>query len=252
VLRQNDDLKNFAASTSAADDFRINRKGITDQMDFTGATRLTLENVDLLHLITPYVEGLENELRDGVRSEHRFEAWCPFEAHTHKYFGFDLETGRWWCLRCKREGDKQSLLWSELFFAGDMNETGIVWLTDPRTLPFVREHVVPVPGRAGAPDYVGSGDRLVAYAELDAAVPADARAGKTREIEIFRRRIFWLRDTDPHPSGDVPHESVHPLAVLPTIKAPWLSPYRRAHEDHLARTDEVPEIHEPDMEREGH
>lgn len=89
------------------------------------------------------------------------------------------------------------------------NESRIVWLRDPSRLDFVRVKKVGGFGRrAGLPKRIESSlpGIVVGYAEL---LPDYKR--KCYEWG-FARRFFWLRDTDPYPSG-CPAEAVNPLTI---------------------------------------
>lgn len=94
-----------------------------------------------------------------------------------------------------------------------MPESRIVWVRNPAAFPWVRVTTDLVPTRAGwrrKPNQ--RGDQLIGYAEASSDVPSSNRR--------FKRRYFYLRDTD-YPFGDHylpktpgrPSEAVDPLTL---------------------------------------
>ncbi len=81
------------------------------------------------------------------------------------------------------------------------------WLVDPSELPrYVREIFVPAESRRDEPPFRG---QLVGYAVLEAGAPGGGGS------DVFRRRVFWLKEHDPYEDRRAPVEAVDPLTVRP-------------------------------------
>lgn len=99
----------------------------------------------------------------------------------------------------------------EPYWLGEVvaNETRIVWLLDPSRFAYVRQAAIVTRTPSGLPsDYLGGTRLLVGYSEV-------RKSGRG----LYRRRIFYLRDTDRDldPLGayryGAPAEAVDPMTV---------------------------------------
>lgn len=92
------------------------------------------------------------------------------------------------------------------------HEQEIVWLEDVAHLDYVRQSLDRLPNRRSKPSFHREG-RMVGYAQL-APIAKASRASGT-----FRRRVFWLRDTDRDtaPEGlyatGAPAEAIDPRTI---------------------------------------
>jgi hypothetical protein len=89
------------------------------------------------------------------------------------------------------------------------HETRIVWLLDPARFAYVRQAAIVTRTPSGPPsDYLGGTRLLVGYSEV-----------RKSGWGLYRRRIFYLRDTDRYfdPLGayhyGAPAEAVDPMTV---------------------------------------
>jgi hypothetical protein len=98
----------------------------------------------------------------------------------------------------------------EPYWLGEVlaHETRIVWLLDPARFEYVRQAAIVTRKPSGPPSDDLGGSRLVGYGEA-------RKSGRG----LYRRRIFYLRDTDRDldPMGayryGAPAEAVDPMTV---------------------------------------
>jgi hypothetical protein len=99
----------------------------------------------------------------------------------------------------------------EPYWLGEVlaHETRIVWLLDPSRFAYVRQAAIVTRTPSGLPSsYLGGTRLLVGYSEV-----------RTSGRGLYRRRIFYLRDTDRDldPLGayryGAPVEAVDPMTV---------------------------------------
>jgi Family of unknown function (DUF6009) len=99
----------------------------------------------------------------------------------------------------------------EPYWLGEVlaHETRIVWLLDPARFAYVRQAAIVTRTPRGPPsDYLGGTRLLVGYSEV-------RKSGRG----LYRRRIFYLRDTDRYfdPLGayhyGAPAKAVDPMTV---------------------------------------
>lgn len=110
-----------------------------------------------------------------------------------------------------------------------MSESRIVWLRDPSAFPWVRVMTDFVPTRVGGAKRGSKGDHVIGYAELSPSAESHNRR--------FRRRFFYLRDTDypfgtdyPPEAAHRPTEAVDPLTVVANTQGE-LTPRSRSAAD---------------------